>query len=544
MTTTTYLEWDDQATGANNNTWGDVTDANLTILEQAIARFASISTTGGTTTLTSSQNRYPVIRITGALVSNATIVVRTAEKNWNFINATTGAFSLTVKTTAGTGKTVPRGRAVKLYCDGTNVEQARFVSIPMAQAGGTVDVITATFEPATVSGELQDGTLFIVEAAGANTSTTPTFNPDSLGALTITKNGGQALVAGDIRAAGHKLLLCYDASSARYELLNPNISGVALTGASNTFTDNQFLTSNTDYKPQLQLTHSGATAGSGPYVIINRARGTIAAPTIVSSGDQIGSVLFQGYDGSANRGAASIEAQVDGTPGASDMPGRLTFKTTPDGSTTATERMRIDSSGNVLIGTTTGTNQRPLTVQTPAGNYAQKILASASEFGLIEFVNNANSNTNAIIGSVSTNVLAFFTNGFTERMRIDASGNVLVTGAGGLGYGTGSGGTVTQLTSKATGVTINKTNGQIISHNALLVASSEETFTVTNSTVSATDNIILTKVSSGGATSQKYQVFIGAVAAGSFDVVISNISGTNGSDAITMNFAVIKSVTA
>ena len=223
MTATTYLEWEDQATGANNNTWGDVADANWTIFEQAIARIGAISTTGGTTTLTSSQNRYPILKITGVLVSNATIVVRTAEKNFHFINGTTGNFSVTVKTAAGTGKTIPRGRAVKVYCDGTNVEQVRFPTIQAAQAGGTVDAITATFEPATVSGELQDGALFLVEAAGANTITNPTFNPDGLGALTITKLGGQALVAGDIRAAGHKLLLCYDASSTRYELLNPNL---------------------------------------------------------------------------------------------------------------------------------------------------------------------------------------------------------------------------------------------------------------------------------------------------------------------------------
>lgn len=221
MTTTTYLELDDQATGANNNTWGDVADANMAILEQAIARYVGIATTGGTTTLTSSQNRYPIIRLTGTLTSNATITVKTQEKNWIFINATTGAYAVTVKTSAGTGKTIPRGRAVKLYCDGTNVEYARYIGIPAAQAAGTVDAITATFEPVTTSAELQDGTLWIVEAAGANTTTTPTFNPDGLGALTITKNGGQALWVGDIRAAGHKLLLCYDASATRYELLNP-----------------------------------------------------------------------------------------------------------------------------------------------------------------------------------------------------------------------------------------------------------------------------------------------------------------------------------
>ncbi len=231
MPTTTFLELDDQINGSNNNTWGDVADTNFALCETAIARVLSIATTGGTTTLTSTQNRYPIIRITGALVSNAIINVRTAEKNFIFINATTGNFTLTVKTSAGTGKTIPRGRAVKVYCDGTNVELVRFPGIPQAQAGGTVDAITATFEPAFTAAELEDGTLFLVEAAGANTSTTPSFAPDGLTARTITKNGGQALAAGEIRAAGHKLLLAYDASSTRYELLNPAIVAASATAA-------------------------------------------------------------------------------------------------------------------------------------------------------------------------------------------------------------------------------------------------------------------------------------------------------------------------
>ena len=101
MTATTYLEWEDQTNGSNNNTWGDVSDANSAIFEQAIARYLPLSTTGGSTTLTSSQNRYPIIVVSGVLASNATIVVRTAEKNWTIKNVTTGNFTLTVKTAAG-----------------------------------------------------------------------------------------------------------------------------------------------------------------------------------------------------------------------------------------------------------------------------------------------------------------------------------------------------------------------------------------------------------------------------------------------------------
>lgn len=221
MVTSTYLEFDDQATGANNNTWGDVADANFTIFELAIARVLGLATTGGTTTLTTAQNRYPIINVTGVLASNAIIQVRTAEKNWIVINNTTGAFTLTVKTAAGTGKTIPRGRASTVYCDGTNVLLAREQAIPSAQAGGTVDAITATFEPAFIAAEIQDGTIVQVEAAGANTSTAPTFNPDVIGALTIKKHGAQALVAGDIPRIGYKMLLSKDDSGGHWELLNP-----------------------------------------------------------------------------------------------------------------------------------------------------------------------------------------------------------------------------------------------------------------------------------------------------------------------------------
>lgn len=78
--------------------------------------------------------------------------------------------------------------------------------------------------------------------------------------------------------------------------------------------------------------------------------------TIVQDGDQLGRISFQGTDGTHFVAAAQIHAHVDGTPGANDMPGRLSFHTTADGGTTLSERMRIDSSGNVGIGTTSLTS--------------------------------------------------------------------------------------------------------------------------------------------------------------------------------------------
>lgn len=105
------------------------------------------------------------------------------------------------------------------------------------------------------------------------------------------------------------------------------------------------------------------------------------------------------------------------------------------------------------------------------------------------------------------------------------------------------GGTVTQATSKATGVTINAESGQITMNNAALNAGVEVTFTVTNSFVKSTD-VVAINVGSGAASSASYLVGIGAVANGSFDVVVSNASAGNLSEAIVLNFTILGASTA
>jgi len=118
------------------------------------------------------------------------------------------------------------------------------------------------------------------------------------------------------------------------------------------------------------------------------------------------------------------------------------------------------------------------------------------------------------------------------------SGNVLIFGAGGLGYGTGSGGTVTQATSRTTGVTLNKTNGAITLVSAAGLATFQS-FTVTNSTVAATDIVHVTQKSG----TDLYQIFVTATAAGSFRITFATTGGTTVEQPV-FNFAVIKGVTA
>jgi hypothetical protein len=85
---------------------------------------------------------------------------------------------------------------------------------------------------------------------------------------------------------------------------------------------------------------------------------------VVNSGDTIGTISFEGNDGTNFITAAGIFAQVDGTPGTNDMPGRLVFSTTADGASSPTERMRIDNSGNVLINRTSQTAVEKFAVYT------------------------------------------------------------------------------------------------------------------------------------------------------------------------------------
>lgn len=103
---------------------------------------------------------------------------------------------------------------------------------------------------------------------------------------------------------------------------------------------------------------NNTTAASGAGIFACRSRGTLAAPTIVQNNDTLATISFAGGDGVDLALAARISVEVDGTPGSNDMPGRMVFLTTPDGSQTPTEAMKIDnaqnvtvSAGNLIIGT-------------------------------------------------------------------------------------------------------------------------------------------------------------------------------------------------
>jgi hypothetical protein len=108
----------------------------------------------------------------------------------------------------------------------------------------------------------------------------------------------------------------------------------------------------------MYLTWSTTSSGYGATLNLRKSNGTKASPTAVVNGDQTGVLVFGGYDGTNYQNTAYIESRVDGTSGTNDMPGRLAFFTTPDGSASPTERMRITSDGSFLIGSTVASGGR------------------------------------------------------------------------------------------------------------------------------------------------------------------------------------------
>jgi hypothetical protein len=121
---------------------------------------------------------------------------------------------------------------------------------------------------------------------------------------------------------------------------------------------------------------------------------------------------------------------------------------------------------------------------------------------------------------------------------LTATGAIVSTGTAGVGYATGAGGTVTQATSRATGVTLNKRCGAITMFSAAGSATAAS-FTVTNSTVGANDVIILNQASG----TNLYVLAVTAITAGSFNITFLTTGGV-ATDAPVINFAVIDGVAA
>jgi hypothetical protein len=168
------------------------------------------------------------------------------------------------------------------------------------------------------------------------------------------------------------------------------------------------------------FTSNTEVVNEGPHIVINRSRGsTIGSNTIVQLDDNLGQIIFEGNDGAEFVRAAIIQARVDGTPGANDMPGRLVFSTTADGASSPTERVKINADGRTLFNDGIVANKSVSAIYGAGSNIA----AAFSSYQDVSIVANRNGNDGGVIA---------IQQGATTEGTISVSGTTVTYGGGHL----------------------------------------------------------------------------------------------------------------
>lgn len=293
---------------------------------------------------------------------------------------------------------------------------------------------------------------------------------------------------------------------------------------------------------------SNVTASNRMMFQTSTANSTTVLGAIPSGTSRVASIqaLSNGEDPS---NATAMTLMAIGTPGSEES--RLNANRTGTGTyapmtfyVNAGERMRIGTDGSVGIGVTS-----PLarfdSRNTAIGGGGPATSGSAADpncstrFGagstVLDF-GTYGSGTQWIQGRSAGNYAA------NLAIMLNPNGGQVLVGKDAFGYGAGAGGTVTQVTSKDTAVTLHKPTGQITMHNAILAGGASVSFVVNNSVVLSSDRVIVT----GDYLTvdpSNYRVELAYSGTGSFKVRVTNVSGADLGQALVIGFAIIKGST-
>ena len=427
------LRLNEMATGDASGTWGTVTNTNLELIGEALGfGTEAITTNADTHTSTVADGatdpvRAMFVKYTGTLDSACTITIAPNTLNrMHFIeNGTSGAQNIIISQGSGANVTIPPGDTKAVYLDGAGSGAAvvdAFASLSVVDLK-VQDDLTVT-DDLIVNGDIDlEGSidvngitnLDVVDIDGA-----VDMASTALVTGVLTANGGAVFNEGgadvDFRVESD--------TNANMFVVDAGEDIVSIAGGGShtvgSFKNTLQIEGTTGQTSSMSITRN--TAGtSPPYLQFGKTRGaSVGSNTIVQSGDTLGIITWSGSDGTnRDTNAAQIQIDVDGTPGENDMPGRMLFKTTADGASAPSERMRIDSSGRVGIATASAANTLHIvgTSSTPSLRLGSTSLTNYWDIGRENATTGDFIFSQSIGGSVS------------ERMRIKA---------GNLGIGTSS----------------------------------------------------------------------------------------------------------
>src|SRR6056300_1123873 len=338
-TTSANLKLTVQQTGENAGTWGQVTNTNLLILEQAIGGYDAINSASGATLTFSngalSNGKNQIIKLTGSISGNVNVVIPDSiEKTYIVENATIGAHTVTFKTSSGTGITwsaTDKGKKI-LYSDGTNIEEGITSIASEITSGIATNTIYTSNLTVTNDTNVSGITISDNVTAANNITTTSGDIVASSGAITasgnITSSTGDIISsAGDVISTAGAVTASGNITSSTGDIIS---TAGAITASGNITSSTGDLISTagdvtstagdmTDQKGEVRTVPANTQAS--PYTLVASDHGkviiasdTITVPAgIFSVGQTISIYNNTAGDISINRSSVSMYWVTDGT---------------------------------------------------------------------------------------------------------------------------------------------------------------------------------------------------------------------------------------